>query len=191
MEFDKILDTLKTFFNETLPNFFTVTLMDFFKTKYNFGIEGWEGLEGWIWSAIGLAVFVLLIVIIVAAGKGGEEDPVPEGDPAQIPPVGNPNGGNNTEIPPVGNLNSDENPIGTPTGIVDSQSAVFEVYHVAKRRTDSKWQVRKPKSEHAIKLFATYVEAIDFAKKLAANQNAYIIIHKEDGSFRKITCKKY
>ena len=30
-------------------------------------------------------------------------------------------------------------------------------------------------------------EAIDYAKKVAGNQEGYIVIHKKDGSFRKLT----
>jgi hypothetical protein len=36
-------------------------------------------------------------------------------------------------------------------------------------------------------LFDTQAEAIDYAKKLADNQDARIVIHKEDGSFRRLT----
>ena len=51
-------------------------------------------------------------------------------------------------------------------------------YHVAKR-PDGKWQVK------AIKLFATQAEAIEYAKKLAENQDGSISIHKKDGKMRK------
>ena len=57
-------------------------------------------------------------------------------------------------------------------------------YHVA-RRPDGKWQVKFAKGEKAIKLFSTQEEAIAYAKKLAANQDGSITIHKKDGSIRK------
>ena len=57
-------------------------------------------------------------------------------------------------------------------------------YHVA-RRQDGKWQVKFAKGERAIKLFDTQEEAIAYAKKLAANQDGRITIHKKDGSIRK------
>lgn len=57
-------------------------------------------------------------------------------------------------------------------------------YHVA-RRQDGKWQVKFAKGEKAIKLFDTQEEAIAYAKKLAANQDGRITIHKKDGSIRK------
>ena len=57
-------------------------------------------------------------------------------------------------------------------------------YHVA-HRPDGKWQVKFAKGEKAIKLFDTQEEAIAYAKKLAANQDGRITIHKKDGSIRK------
>lgn len=66
-----------------------------------------------------------------------------------------------------------------------------KVYHITKRKEDEKWQVKLAKGARAIKLFNTQLEAIDFAKKLAENnEDARIIIHKEDGGFRKLTYKK-
>ena len=49
------------------------------------------------------------------------------------------------------------------------------------------WQIKAAGGEKAIKLFKTQKEAIDYSKTLADNQNASIMIHKEDGSFRKLT----
>ncbi len=57
-------------------------------------------------------------------------------------------------------------------------------YHVAKR-PDGKWQVKFAGGEKAIKLFATQAEAIEYAKKLAENQDGSISIHKKDGKMRK------
>lgn len=57
-------------------------------------------------------------------------------------------------------------------------------YHVSKR-TDGKWQVKFAGGEKAIKLFDTQAEAIAYAKKLAANQDGSISIHKKDGKMRK------
>ena len=56
--------------------------------------------------------------------------------------------------------------------------------HVAKR-PDGKWQVKFAGGEKAIKLFATQAEAIEYAKKLAENQDGSISIHKKDGKMRK------
>lgn len=57
-------------------------------------------------------------------------------------------------------------------------------YHVAKR-PDGKWQVKFAGGEKAIKLFSTQAEAIEYAKKLAENQDGSISIHKKDGKMRK------
>jgi uncharacterized protein YdaT len=65
-----------------------------------------------------------------------------------------------------------------------------KVYHVSKRKEDNKWQVKQAGASKAVKLFLTQSEAIDFARTLAENQDARIVIHKEDGGFRKLTYKK-
>ncbi|MDE6356365.1 MAG: DUF2188 domain-containing protein [Clostridia bacterium] len=62
-----------------------------------------------------------------------------------------------------------------------------KVYHISKRKEDGKWQIKAAGGEKAIKLFKTQKEAIDYCKTLADNQDASIMIHKEDGSFRKLT----
>ncbi len=62
-----------------------------------------------------------------------------------------------------------------------------KVYHISKRKEDGMWQIKAAGGEKAIKLFKTQKEAIDYCKTLAANQDANIMIHKEDGSFRKLT----
>lgn len=67
---------------------------------------------------------------------------------------------------------------------------VTKTYHVSKRKTENKWQVKMAGGSRAIKMFITQAEAIDFAKKLAENQEAKIVIHKEDGSFRRLTYHK-
>ncbi|MDE7083352.1 MAG: DUF2188 domain-containing protein [Clostridia bacterium] len=62
-----------------------------------------------------------------------------------------------------------------------------KTYHVSKRKDENMWQVKAAGGAKAIKLFKTQKEAIDFCKTLADNQDANIMIHKEDGSFRKLT----
>ncbi len=61
-----------------------------------------------------------------------------------------------------------------------------KTYHISKRKDDNKWQVKAAGSEKALKLFNTQAEAIEYAKKVAGNQEANIMVHKEDGSFRKL-----
>lgn len=61
-----------------------------------------------------------------------------------------------------------------------------KVYHITKRKEDGMWQIKAEGAEKAIKLFKTQKEAIEYCKKLAGNQDASIMVHKEDGSFRKV-----
>lgn len=68
-----------------------------------------------------------------------------------------------------------------------STKAAPKVYHIAQRKEDLKWQVKAAGGNKALKLFNTQAEAIDYAKQVAGNQEARIVIHKVDGSFRKLT----
>lgn len=61
-----------------------------------------------------------------------------------------------------------------------------KVYHITKRAVDGKWQIKFSKGKKAIKLFETQAEAIEYARVLAQHQEASIMIHKEDGTFRKL-----
>ena len=67
------------------------------------------------------------------------------------------------------------------------KQASSKTYHISLRKGDGKWQVKIGGGEKAIKLFDTQAQAIDYAKSLADNQDANIVIHKKDGSFRKLT----
>ncbi len=67
------------------------------------------------------------------------------------------------------------------------KKAPAKKYHIAQRAEDSMWQVKAEGAEKALKLFKTQQEAIDYAKKVADNQEGSIMIHKKDGSFRKLT----
>ncbi len=62
-----------------------------------------------------------------------------------------------------------------------------KTYHISLRKSDGMWQVKAANAEKAIKLFNTQAEAIEYCKTLADNQEANIMIHKKDGSFRKLT----
>ncbi len=61
-----------------------------------------------------------------------------------------------------------------------------KVYHISKRSEDRRWQVKAEGATKAVKLFFTQGEAIEYAKSVAGNQDGRIVIHKEDGSFRKL-----
>ena len=81
-------------------------------------------------------------------------------------------------------------PASAATTAQSEQREQAKVYHITKRAVDGKWQVKFSKGKKAIKLFDTQAEAIDFAKHLAYNQDASIMIHKEDGSFRRLRYDK-
>ena len=68
-----------------------------------------------------------------------------------------------------------------------AESKATKTYHISKRKEDNRWQVKAEGADKALKLFLTQDEAIAFAKKTAGNQDARIVIHKEDGSFRRLT----
>lgn len=68
-----------------------------------------------------------------------------------------------------------------------AKKSAAKKYHIAQRSDDNMWQVKAEGAEKALKLFKTQQEAIDYAKKVAGNQEGSIMIHKKDGSFRKLT----
>ena len=55
------------------------------------------------------------------------------------------------------------------------------VYHVSKRKEDGKWAVKFTGGEKAIKLFDTQKEALDYTKKMAANQDGVMLVHASKG----------
>lgn len=113
----------------------------------------------------------------VADAASGEEEEEAEEEPAEEESAGQP------AEEPVG----EQSPAQAETA---KTKAVNKTYHIAKRKADGKWQVKIAGGAKAIKLFNTQLEAIDFAKKLAENQEAKIVIHKEDGTFRRLTYHK-
>jgi hypothetical protein len=60
-----------------------------------------------------------------------------------------------------------------------------KTYHIAKRASDGKWQVKLANGQIAIKLFDTQAEAIDYAKNMAGNQKGSIRVHSLKGKMRK------
>ena len=68
----------------------------------------------------------------------------------------------------------------------DSGSTETKVYHISKRKEDKKWQVKAEGADKALRLFFTQTDAIEYAKKVAGNQEGRIVIHKEGGGFRKL-----
>ena len=66
------------------------------------------------------------------------------------------------------------------------ESEAPKVYHVSKRASDKKWQVKAEGADKALRLFFTQADAIEYAKKVAGNQSGRIVVHKEGGGFRKL-----
>ena len=54
-------------------------------------------------------------------------------------------------------------------------------YHLVKRR-DGKWEVKFAGGQKAIKLFDTQKEAIEYSKKMAANQGGSMLVHNSKGA---------
>jgi hypothetical protein len=48
-----------------------------------------------------------------------------------------------------------------------------------------KWQVKGAGNDKATKLFDTQKEAMDYARKVAGNQEAKMIVHRADGKIRE------
>ena len=61
-----------------------------------------------------------------------------------------------------------------------------KVYHISKRKEDHLWQVKAEGSPRALKTFFTQDEAVEYAKRVAGNNEGRIVIHKVDGSFKKL-----
>ena len=73
-----------------------------------------------------------------------------------------------------------------PAAKEEKSSNETKVYHISKRKEDKKWQVKAEGADKALRLFFTQTDAIEYAKKVAGNQEGRIVIHKEGGGFRKL-----
>ena len=165
------------------------------------------GLPVWAWIVIAVVAVVVIVAAVVLIkiarakkaeerqldgepdlGEGGSrsapddgEDAAPEGEEEAAAPAG-PDG---KEDEPAAAARGDaERPAET------ARSSGPKVYHITKRMSDGKWQIKFNKGKKAIKLFDTQMQAIDYAKALAQSQEASIMIHKEDGTFRKLRYDK-
>ncbi len=56
-----------------------------------------------------------------------------------------------------------------------------KIYHVSKRSSDGKWQVRFANGQKAIKLFDTKQQAMEYTKTMAENQGAGVLVHPSKG----------
>lgn len=143
----------------------------------------------WIIAAVVLVALIAIIIIICCVvsakkKKANEEKPAAQKKEVKSEPV--------KEEP-----KKEEKPAAKPAAKAAAKPApakkeepakpATKTYHISKRKDDNMWQIKAAGGSRAIKLFKTQKEAIDYAKTLADNQDANIMIHKEDGSFRKLT----
>lgn len=163
-----------------------------------------EWFNSWGWIVIVVAAVIIIavvILLIVRAKKGGDEAQVEEA-PAAQPEVEEEEGidEDTADAEDAEEPEEDEAEESVQSSAANGASAqaakeekskpANKTYHIAKRKADNRWQVKMAGGAKAIKLFNTQYEAIDFAKKLAENQEAKIVIHKEDGTFRRLTYHK-
>lgn len=138
--------------------------------------------------------------------NGGAEDPKPVAKPAEKPaekpvetrakdpepkPAAKPAETKDKETKPIRKTEPKsepkpaEKPVAEKEEVSNSIPKADKVYHISKRKQDGKWQIKAAGGAKAIKLFDTQKEAIAYAKTLADNQEARIVVHKMDGSFKK------
>lgn len=127
-----------------------------------------EWFNPWGWTAIAVVAALILILIIVLVIRGIKKSE--DGGEEYV-----------EEVSAGGD--------GKAEGTATSNANKKKVYHISKRKKDGKWQVKAAGAVKALKLFDTQAEAIDYAKEVAGNQEAKIMIHKVDGSFRPLTYK--
>ena len=63
-------------------------------------------------------------------------------------------------------------------------AAKKKMYHVSKRTSDNKWTVKFAGGEKVIKLFDTKVEALEYANKLAENNEGGVQFHASKGKYK-------
>lgn len=169
-------------------------------------LPDWFTSWGWIAcvaaGAVIIAAIVLLCVLLRAKNKKAsaqpeEASPIAEAEPAEETQ-------NDCAAPSEAVAGQEDNAVeatereecapGEEQNQASAEQAkpkpANKTYHIGKRKTDGKWQVKMAGGAKAIKLFSTQLEAIAYAKKLAENQEAKIVIHKEDGTFRRLTYHK-
>lgn len=156
---------------------------------------GWMACVGAIFL---IAIIITIIVLAVKRKKATAADENAAESEAEEMPVAQVEEESEGSVPVEEEAEEEEEPVkeektsakaqneAKAEGEVKAQPA-NKTYHVSKRKADGRWQVKMAGGSRAIKLFFTQLEAIDFAKKLAENQEAKIVIHKEDGTFRRLT----
>ena len=153
--------------------------------------DKWLSLPVWAWIIIAAVVVVAIIVIAVVSAKIVRAKKRMRGEQAARPVSHTAESEAAPAAQPAPAPAAQPKPAPAPAPAAQGeQKEQAKVYHITKRASDGKWQVKFNKGKKAIKLFETQAEAIEFAKRLAVNQEASIMIHKEDGSFRRLRYDK-
>lgn len=174
---------------------------------------GSVGIPNWAWLVIALAVVIVLIIVIAVAVSRKkkkskeqpaaiseiecetEQQPVAEESAEEVPVAHNEEAVEEASVTqnkegsePAAKEEIKENKAEAKPKLVEKPATTTKkTYHISLRKADGMWQVKAAGAEKAIKLFKTQAEAIEYCKPLAQNQDANIMIHKKDGSFRKLT----
>ncbi len=165
-----------------------------------------QWFDPWGWIVVGVAAIIVLVCILILILKSGkkenggknksanakqekarEEKPVEkkaepvkekayEEKKAETKPASKP-----------AEKKAEAKPASKPVEKTTDDKPATKTYHISKRKEDNRWQVKAAGGSKALKLFNTQAEAIEYAKETAKNQDARIVIHKEDGSFRRLT----
>ena len=155
-------------------------------------------LWSWIVSAVIIVIAIVIIVLIIlwarkksAQNSGKSSKKSTEEKPASTATASST--AKTEEKPQPAKQEATQKPaeIPAPAATAKSEPAPAKdngkVYHISKRKNDGKWQIKLEGGAKAIKLFDTQAEAIAYGKTLSDNQDARVVLHKLDGSFRKLT----
>ena len=135
-------------------------------------------LWSWITAAVIIVLAVIAIVCIVLwANKNSAKSKKEQAAPAKREQS------ESVETKPA--AKPAQKPVAGKEELSNTMPKADKVYHISKRKQDGKWQVKAAGGAKAIKLFDTQKEAIAYAKTLADNQDARVVVHKMDGSFKK------
>lgn len=133
--------------------------------------------------AVAVVVVLVAIVLIVVLAKKHAKRKVATSEVEVAE-------GSEEQLAPEDQLVAEEQPTQEEAKAEQPKKNTVKTYHISKRKEEGKWQVKLAGGKKAIKMFLTQAEAIEYAKVLATNQDARIVIHKEDGTFRRLTYKK-
>lgn len=146
---------------------------------------------------LALVVVALIVLVVILARKRRSAPSAQQTVNEQLAPV------EETEEETEEEVEEEDKAEPQTQTSAEQKKSTVKTYHISARKADNAragqksvkkdqmWQVKLAGGQKAIKLFATQAEAIEFAKGLCENnESARIVIHKEDGTFRRLTYKK-